>query len=529
MRDLLVVDLFAGAGGLGEGLESYSIDGFNPFSVSVSVESDLAAAQTLTLRKFFRAFEVVPSEYYSYLRGEVGREWLQDNFPDEWRQADSKVFNEELGDNHFTDNELHRILRKKLKAKRDWILVGGPPCQAYSQSGRSRNKGVKGYLPEEDHRHFLYEQYLKVIAEHAPPIFLMENVPGILSSRVNGELIFPKILRDLENPGDAVDLPRSHKNRGLGYKLFSLSNPVKFDMFHGVANSYNDFIVKADEYGVPQSRHRVFILGVRLDLKGEPRTLVPRKERLAVRDVLEGLPKIRSALSSNDSDRGWSDAIRGIASEPWLKELEESGRTDRADRIRRILKSIEAPRTGSGGRFIESKSIPNCMNEWFLDARIGGTIQHESRSHMERDLHRYIFTIVETLIREEELEQGKSANYVPVKMHEFPKELLPEHKNLQITDLRKASFSDRFRVQRRSAPSTTIVSHMGNDGHYYIHYDPTQCRTLTLREAARLQTFPDNYYFEGNKGDTYRQVGNAVPPYLAMQIAEVMFKFLDAQ
>ena len=115
-----------------------------------------------------------------------------DRYPNQWRKAESKVFNEVLGDNSFTDIELHKILRKKLKGKKDWMLVGGPPCQAYSRSGRARNKAIPGYRAETDERHFLYEQYLKVITEHAPPVFLMENVPGILSSRVNGELIFLK-------------------------------------------------------------------------------------------------------------------------------------------------------------------------------------------------------------------------------------------------------------------------------------------------------------------------------------------------
>ena len=130
-----------------------------------------------------------------------------------------------------------------------------------------------------------------------------------------------------------------------------------------------------------------------------------------------------------------------------------------------------------------------------------------SRGHIYDDLYRYFFSAVFA-------KQNHRSPY----LEDFPKELLPNHKN--ISDGSK--FTDRFRVQLYGKPSTTIVSHISQDGHYYIHYDPTQCRSLTVREAARLQTFPDNYFFEGARTRQYIQVGNAVPPLLAYQIAKIV-------
>ena len=137
------------------------------------------------------------------------------------------------------------------------------------------------------------------------------------------------------------------------------------------------------------------------------------------------------------------------------------------------------------------------------------------RAHIKSDLWRYFFATCVSEVRQRS-----------PRISDLPEGLLPDHANVSLAKQGQA-FNDRFRVQRRGRPSTTVTSHISRDGHYYIHYDPLQCRSLTVREAARLQTFPDNYFFEGPRTSQYHQVGNAVPPLLAMQIAEKVYMILQ--
>ena len=136
---------------------------------------------------------------------------------------------------------------------------------------------------------------------------------------------------------------------------------------------------------------------------------------------------------------------------------------------------------------------------------------------MASDLARYLFAAT----------FAHSQGYSP-RLDVFPPKLLPDHLNVQFwSEAEAIPFKDRFRVQCRNEPATTVVAHIAKDGHYYIHYDPSQCRSLTVREAARLQTFPDNYFFAGNRTEQYTQVGNAVPPLLAYKLAGIVRSLLN--
>jgi DNA (cytosine-5)-methyltransferase 1 len=155
-------------------------------------------------------------------------------------------------------------------------------------------------------------------------------------------------------------------------------------------------------------------------------------------------------------------------------------------------------------------SCPHDLKEWLFDGRLKRFPNNETRGHMLADLARYFYAAL----------YGQIVGVSP-KAKDFPQELAPDHRNWE-----SGKFADRFRVQLWENPATTITSHISKDGHYFIHPDPGQCRSLTVREAARLQTFPDNYLFRGNRTQQFVQVGNAVPPFLARKIAASVYGLL---
>ncbi|MFK2855414.1 DNA cytosine methyltransferase [Dyella humi] len=510
-----VIDLFAGPGGLGEGFSSLvDADDHSRFSVRVSIEKDEIAHRTLSLRALFRAFGKgqAPDSYYDYVRGDLSREAFLSHrsIAEAVRHAASEARHAELG--KTPAKEVDGWIKSALNGATEWALIGGPPCQAYSMAGRSRRRTVDPTGFENDEKHFLYKEYLRVIRKFSPTVFVMENVKGILTSTHQGNYIFERILSDLAKPGNGAEYHiRSFATDGESGEL----NPA-------------DFLILSERYGVPQSRHRVILFGVRSDIaervakrrvRRERHVLEPAKEQVGAVLALSGLPALRSRLSrGQDNHQSWLEALStatdGLIS--WRSE-------DRPDVEAAMTKALRRAQShvSFGARFIEETvsmdaALPKALRRWYHDPRLGGVLQHETRFHMQSDLHRYLFASC----------YARKLGISP-KLFLFPPRLLPEHSNV---DDKTIPFADRFRVQIAGAPSTTVVSHIAKDGHYYIHHDPSQVRSLTVREAARLQTFPDNYFFEGNRTAQYIQVGNAVPPWLARQIAQVVVNFLeDAQ
>lgn len=503
-----IIDLFAGPGGLAEGFSTDIDDEGNPtFKVKLSIEKDALAHQTLELRAFFRQFRKhsVPDDYYSYVSRALSRENLFKEHPDAALQAAAEAWLVELGESPAVAHEVDTRIKKALNGRRDWLLIGGPPCQAYSLVGRSRIRGESEQKYKDDHRHFLYREYLKILAAHRPAAFVMENVKGLLSTRLDDNLLVLQLIKDLENPRKALGASTVGfgDERTSSYKLYALSNAVanKDEL------TAKDFVVCAEQYGIPQTRHRIVIVGVRDDIQRRPGTLRSSPEN-TISDAISDLPRVRSGLSrEEDSAAAWSSVIADVANAPWLRDSKIC-QTLKAE----LLKYAAKPRSNltRGAEFVSHEVLPAIYSTWFHDARLNGVLNHQTRVHMRSDLHRYLFASVFARL-----------NSRTPKLRDFPEKLLPKHENVDEA-LSGSKFNDRFRVQTKSQPATTIVSHICKDGHYFVHYDPIQCRSLTVREAARLQTFPDNYLFEGPRTEQYRQVGNAVPPLLARKIAKAV-------
>ena len=505
-----VIDLFAGPGGLGEGFASLTgSDKTRRFDVRVSIEKDAIAHRTLGLRALFRSFPegAVPDCYYDYVRGSINRNELFANrvIAERAKAASDEARCAELGKTpHQT---VDSWIRRALGNANEWVLIGGPPCQAYSLAGRSRLRPNNEEAFEKDERHLLYKEYLRVIRLFGPSVFVMENVKGLLTSKHEGSSIFERILADLRNPGG-----------GASYHVRSL-------VVDGDEPKPLEFLIESERYGVPQCRHRVILFGVRSDIaartspasKGLGFKLVKRAASVSVSAAISQLPALRSRLSTkSDSHDAWMSVLRTAPQS--LKQWRQRIRGPIEEAMASALIAAAA-HTSHGERFLPEpaqfdNALPKDLRDWIDDPRLSGVAQHESRSHMASDLHRYMFAAC----------FAKLEGYSP-KLRLFPPKLLPDHANMASEEI---PFVDRFKVQIANMPSSTVVSHICKDGHYFIHPDPSQCRSLTVREAARLQTFPDNYFFEGTRTQQYHQVGNAVPPWLALQIAEVVAAFMDA-
>lgn len=404
------IDLFAGAGGLSEGFLNA---GFKPIA---HVEMDEAACNTLKTRI---AFHHLKSKdrldiYYSYLKGEISRNELYDKIPS--KLLDS-VINLPVGYDY--NNTIHEKISTQLKGKKVDLIIGGPPCQAYSVVGRARSKtGMEG-----DPRNFLYIQYANFLEKYKPKFFLFENVLGLKSAK-----------------------------QGLYLEKMKT-------LFLAIGYKFKLFTLEANNFGVLQNRKRVIILGWRK--KQNPS--LPNLETIRsssiffVKSIFSDLPKI--------------GAGQGVD-----KYSHYSSKTN---------------------EYLEFSAIRNCSEI---------LTQHFARPNQDQD--KEIYRIVVNKWNN----AGKRLNY-----NDLP-EYLKTHRN-------RHSFTDRFKVVANNLPySHTVVAHIAKDGHYYIHPDIEQNRSISVREAARLQSFPDNYYFEGvkeGKGRTsaFKQIGNAVPPLMASTIA----------
>jgi DNA (cytosine-5)-methyltransferase 1 len=507
-----VVDIFAGPGGLSEGFASVTSSRGKPaFETVLSVEMEPFAFETLRLRTFFRQFrDGAPTDYYRLLRGEITREALYDAHPKEAKRAESQCWNAKLGPGGQKSDQVRDRIDEAIGDSENWVLIGGPPCQAYSLAGRSRNQSNPEYDPDKDTRQRLYVEYLQILADHRPAVFIMENVKGLLSATLKNDRVFHRILEDLRSPVAALGRENRSARRGWNgkYHIYSLAERRMFEN-----GDLQGSVIQAEKYGIPQARHRVILLGIRDDLSGIIPNVLKPHPRVTLSAVIGSLPPLRSGLSRiADSASAWRECLRSQVERRWANAGTcKADSTELSNLLRKSLRSIEPPKADRGGEFVPGDITSQHAKNWYCDTKIGGICNHSTRGHMESDLHRYIYAACFAKLH------GKSPS-----LQHFPKDLLPDHLSVDSAIEDGGNFSDRFRVQIENRPSTTIVSHISKDGHYYIHPDPLQCRSLTVREAARLQTFPDNYFFCGPKTSQYVQVGNAVPPFLAKQIGDIV-------
>jgi DNA (cytosine-5)-methyltransferase 1 len=402
MSKLNYIDLFAGAGGLSEG---FIREKFVPVA---HVEMSAEASDTLKTRLAFHHFSQKKNltKYYNYLQQDISRKELWDSIPQHLLES---VINEEI-----TDKTIENIFGKidlQLDSKKVDVIIGGPPCQAYSLVGRSRDPNrMKG-----DKRNFLFRYYAKFLIRYKPKYFVFENVLGLLTA------------------GNAKYL-----NEML-------------ELFEEIGYSTDMQVLNAEEYGVLQKRRRVIIIG----RKGKTKFTFPELQKM---------------------ENTWQTKRDLFFDLPYLKPGQELDVADYTKNINEYLKKTE---TRNG---------------------IDYTTQHITRNHNDRDLEIYSLAIDKWLNDRQRL-----------KYNDIPKRL-QTHKNTE-------AFLDRYKVIDPIGHSHTVVAHIAKDGHYYIYPDLKQVRSISVREAARIQSFPDDYFFEGGRTAAFKQIGNAVPPLMAEKIA----------
>jgi len=399
--DLTYIDLFSGAGGLSEG---FIREGFTPI---VHVEIDSSACKTLETRLIYHNLlqnnniEI----YYGYLKGEIDKDIFVNKY--DIHKISNSVMNKCIG----VDNEdIFANIDNKLQNKKVDLIIGGPPCQAYSLVGRSRDKnGMK-----DDTRNHLYKEYAKFLKRYSPKVFVFENVMGLITA----------------NNGSYFKNMQTYFRR-IGYNL-------------------NYTIQNSEDFGVLQKRRRIILIGWKKGMTFNYPKFTKVSNNFTVKNIFSDLKKLNPGELNN------------------------------------ITKYSEKP--------------TEYLQKFKLRSNIDFVTQHIARPHNERDLSIYKIAIKKWLHSKERL-----------KYNDLPKEL-KTHKN-------EKSFLDRFKVVDLDGFSHTMVAHISKDGHHYIYPSLKQIRSISVREAARIQSFPDDYYFEGGRTAAFRQIGNAVPPLMAEEIA----------
>lgn len=404
------IDLFAGAGGLSEG---FIKAGFKPVA---HVEMDRAACLTLKTRLAYHYLKGTKQmgRYVDYLRGIIDRNQLYAYLP--------KTLHDSVINDTISEATLPSIFAKVdalTQGRKVDVIVGGPPCQAYSLVGRARDaNGMRN-----DVRNYLYKYYARFLERYQPKAFVFENVLGLRTAAKG------KYLEDMKACFDKA-----------GYRVA-------------------DDLLNARQFGVLQNRKRILIVGWRKDLNIEGKlSFEPQQWDYTVADALRDLP----LLGPGDG----------------------------------LLKN---------GRY-RTKTTPY-LDRSALRNGISVLSQHLTRPHSKQDRKIYRIAVERWNKSKERL------RYTDLS------ESLRTHNNT-------TSFLDRFKVVAGNEPyAHTVVAHISRDGHHYIHPDVDQNRSLSIREAARLQSFPDDYYFEGVKEENprtaaFKQIGNAVPPLMAESIAQ---------
>ena len=265
--------------------------------------------------------------------------------------------------------------------------------------------------------------------------------------------------------------PLPNAKKPPSYRIFALTQAADACAVPKEASGY---LIESEKYGIPQSRHRVILLGVRDDIAVRPRPLMEFESVVSSWGVIGDLPKLRSGLSrEEDNAELWANAVRSITAEKSLhyQDFDERVRGEIISVCNRLSRSMS-----TGGRFLRSSSEPGVHSEWYVDERLHGVCNHSTRLHRRDDLHRYIFSSCYAAVHRRS----------PL-LKDFPPNLLPRHSNVaHAIESGTRLFSDRFRVQLWDSPATTITSHMAKDGHYFI--DPAPAAVQKLYGARGSQT-----------------------------------------